>query len=100
MLAAIHFGIWPPSLLHIAAGLLHHVAGVGPALEMSAAKLALGVFLIAGTLPRLLDFHFVMWKLLRSGGGGPGLCCGQSCYPRDCGGRPPVLQLGISFYWN
>ena len=56
MLAAINFRIRPPGLFGIAASLLEHIRGVEPALQMSAAEFALGVFLVTGTLPRLLDF--------------------------------------------
>ena len=75
MFAAIDFGIRSPGLLGIATGLLDHVRGVEPALQVSAAEFALGVFLVAGTLARLLDLHFVMRKLGRSsrGFGGQGL---------------------------
>ena len=75
MFAAIDFGIRSPGLLGIATGLLDDVSAVEPALQVSAAEFALGVFLVAGTLARLLDLHFVMGKLGRSsrGFGGQGL---------------------------
>ena|SRR6266849_1873701 len=80
VLAAIHFRIRPPGLLGVAAGLLEHIRGVEPALEMSTAELALGILLVAGALPWLLEFHFVMRKLRGSGCG-----CGQKRCPRRCG---------------
>src|SRR5205823_7124957 len=59
VLAAVHFGIASPGLFNIAACLLENIVGVVPALEMAAAKLVLGVFLIAGTLANFLDLDFV-----------------------------------------
>jgi hypothetical protein len=86
MLATIYFSVRSPGLFYIAASLLHDVTSVGPALQMPAAELAFGVFLIAGALSLLFDFHFVMGELLRTRRGGSGLCCGQRSYPRRCGG--------------
>ncbi len=63
MLAAIHFGIRAPGLFGIAASLFDDIRGVKPSLEMAAAEFSLGVFFIAGALPRLLEFHFVVRKL-------------------------------------
>src|SRR6266853_7026929 len=61
--AAINFGVRSPGFRHITAFLFEHVGGVEPALQMSAAELALFVFLVAGTLSRLLDLYFVVRKL-------------------------------------
>jgi hypothetical protein len=63
MLAAVNLGIGAKRLLHIAAGFFHHVAGVEPVLQVSAAQLVLFVLLVAGTLPGLLHFDFVFGKL-------------------------------------
>src|ERR1700691_1777791 len=63
MFAAVDFRVRSPGFLGIAAGALHHIGGIEPALQMSAAELALFVFFIAGALPFLLDFYFVMGKL-------------------------------------
>ncbi len=70
MLTAIDLGIFSPGLFGIAAGLLLHVFRVEPALEMTAAELALGVLLIAGALPRLLDLDPVPGELRYFGGYG------------------------------
>src|SRR5690349_23174474 len=67
--AAINLRIRPPGLFGVTAGLLEHIRGVEPALQMSAAELALGVFLVTGALPWLLDFYFVMRELRWSGCG-------------------------------
>jgi hypothetical protein len=69
VLAAIDFRIRSPGLFGITASLLEHIRGVEPALQMSAAELALGVSLVTGALPWLLDFYFVMWELRWSGCG-------------------------------
>lgn len=84
MFAAINLGIVAPGLLYVTTSLFQHVRSVEPALEMPAAELSLGILLVAGTLPRLLDLDLVMRKLrrsLRSGGCG----CGQGIYPRRSG---------------
>ena len=46
MFAAVDLGVADPGFLHIAAGLLLHIRGVEPALEMPTAKLALCVLFI------------------------------------------------------
>lgn len=66
MLTSIYLRVRSPGFFRVAAGLLDHVGGIKPALQMSAAEFAFGVFFVAGTLSRLLDFHFVMGKLRRS----------------------------------
>src|SRR6266849_9033611 len=58
--AAIHFGVRSPGFLHITAFLFEHVGGIEPAFQVSAAELALFVFLVAGTLSRPLDLYFVV----------------------------------------
>ncbi len=95
MLATIYFGVPSPGLFYIAASLLHDVTSVGPALQMSAAELTFGVFLIAGALSLLFDFHFVMGELLRTRRGGSGLCCGQRTYPRRCGGGSASVRSDL-----
>src|ERR1700693_948036 len=92
MLTAIHLRIRSPGLFRIATALFDHVSRVEPALEVPAAELALGVLLIAGTLFRLLDFHFVMWKLR---GSSRGFGCGQSSYPRRCGSDAAGITIFI-----
>ena len=64
MLAAINFSVRSPRLLGITAGLLHHIGAVEPALQMPAAELAFGIFLITGSLSDFLGLYFVMRKLL------------------------------------
>ena len=87
MLAAIDFGIRTPGFLHVAARLLDRVRHIKPALEMSAAELTFGVFLIARALSHFLDFDFVVGKLLGSGRrGGSSFSYSQRSYPRRCGG--------------
>src|SRR6266581_5431436 len=81
MLAAVNFGLWPVLLFHIAAGLLFDIGAVIPALEMSGADLALGIFFIAGTLTGLLYFYLVVWKLGWSAF--RRLCGGGQCSPRE-----------------
>ena len=66
MLASINFSVRSPGLLGITAGLLHHIGAVEPSLQMSAAELAFGIFLVTGALSDFLSFHFVMRKLLWS----------------------------------
>jgi hypothetical protein len=61
VLAAIYFRLVTPSLPHIAAGLLDDIVVIKPMLKMSAAELALGVFLIAGALAGLLVLNLVIW---------------------------------------
>src|ERR1700730_68394 len=61
--AAINFGVGSPGFLHITAFLFEDVGGVEPAFQVSAAELALLVFLVAGTLARLLHLNCVLGKL-------------------------------------
>src|SRR5579862_8568357 len=63
VLAAINLGIFSPGFFRVAALLLQHIVGVEPALQMSAAELALFVLLVAGPLSALLELHFVMRQL-------------------------------------
>ena len=95
MFAAIDFGIAAPSLLHITAGLLQDIGSVEPVFEMTAAKLAFLVLLIASSLSRLLDFDFVLGKLRRSL---RARCygCGQKVHPRSSGQRRRILRLSYS----
>ncbi len=58
--AAIDFGVSSPGFFCVAASLFDHVGGVEPALQVSTAEFAFGVFLVAGALSRLLEFDFVM----------------------------------------
>jgi len=86
MFAAIDFRITTPGLLYVTTRLFEDVGYIKPALQMSAALLSLGVFFIAGALPWLLNFYFVMRKLGRSlGSGGRGFTYGQRIYPRSRG---------------
>jgi hypothetical protein len=80
MFAAIDFRIAPPGFLHIAASLLQHIRGVEPALQVSTAKLAFLVLLVAGPLSRLLDLDLVVGKLRRSQCA-RGRGCGQKVHP-------------------
>src|SRR5947209_4237692 len=50
MFTAINFGVFAPRLLHVAAVLFFDIAGVKPALQVTAAELAFGVFFVAGAL--------------------------------------------------
>src|ERR1700678_1277605 len=54
MFAAVALGIRSPGFLRVAASLLDDILRVEPAFQMSAAELALLIFLVAGTLPGLL----------------------------------------------
>src|SRR6202167_2948551 len=88
MLAAVDLGVRPPRFFHVAASLLDHILGIEPALQVSAAELAFFVFLVAGALPGLLNFDFVMRKLcgsLRSGS--RDFASRQSTYPHSRGTR-------------
>ena len=83
MFATIDFRIATPSLLYVATRLFEDVGRIEPALEVSAAQLALGVFFVAGALTRLFNFYFVMGKLGGSlDSGGHGFTDGQRIYPR------------------
>jgi hypothetical protein len=61
----VDFGVWSPGFFGVPAGLLDYVFGIEPAFQMAAAELALLIFLVTGTLSRLLDFDLVMRKLGR-----------------------------------
>src|ERR1700758_1390148 len=63
--AAIDLRIATPGFLDAAAFLLERIGGVKPALQMATAKLAFLVFFVAGALARLLDFDFMVGKLLQ-----------------------------------
>lgn len=63
MFTAVDLRVWPPGFFGIAAGLFDYVLAVEPALQMTAAKLALFVFLVTGALSSLLGFDFVMREL-------------------------------------
>src|SRR6202007_3217158 len=64
--ATIDLRIGSPGLFDAAALLLDSVGGVEPTLQMTAAELAFLVLLVAGALARLLDFDFMVRKLLQS----------------------------------
>src|ERR1700758_5458008 len=64
--AAIDLRIATPRFFDAAALLLERIGGVKPALQMATAKLAFLVFFVAGALARLLDFDFMVRKLLQS----------------------------------
>ena len=53
MFAAVDFRVRSPGFLRVAAGALHYIGGVKPALQMAAGEFALFVFLVAGALPLL-----------------------------------------------
>src|ERR1700758_2351871 len=76
--AAIYLGLRSPGFGNVAAFLLENVRHVVPALEMSAAEFSLRIFFVAGTLPRFLQFHFVIRKLRRSL-----WACGFGCRQRS-----------------
>src|ERR1700758_751293 len=63
--AAIDLRIATPGFFDAAAFLLERIGGVEPALQMAAAELAFLVFFVAGALARLLDFDFMVGKLLQ-----------------------------------
>src|ERR1700730_1304049 len=63
VLATIDFGVGSPGLFRIAASLFENVRGIEPALQMPAAEFALLIVLVAGALPRLLDFDLMVGKL-------------------------------------
>src|SRR5437870_3074139 len=75
VLQPIDFCDRPPCLLGISTSLLKDIFRVIPALEMTAAELSFWIFFIAGALPWLFDFYFVMRELF---GGDAGFGCGQS----------------------
>jgi len=85
VLAAIDFGIAAPGFFRVAAGLFQHIGGVEPALQMAAARFAFFVFFVAGALPRLLDFDFMM-RELRHG-------C-RSCTANFAGRQSGILRCG------
>ncbi len=99
MFATIDFCVASPRLFHIPTLPLDQVRQVEPALQMSAAGLALFVFFIAGALPRRFYFHFVARKLRGSCRVGyRRFACGQEIDPR-CGGlNPPISFTDSSFY--
>src|SRR5579862_4707431 len=91
MLAAINLGIGAPVFFYITARLLNNVCGVKPPFEMPAAELSFRVFLVAGALPRLLEFNLVIWKLrsgLRYSSGGQSVLSSQSRQSRRIADRP------------
>ena len=96
MFAAIDFSIAAPSLLHITARLLEDIGSVEPAFEVTAAKLALLVLLVASPLSRFLNFDFVLGKLRRSLHA-RAYGCGQYVHPRSSGQRRRILRLSV-FY--
>src|ERR1019366_244091 len=63
MFAAVNFAVVTVGLLRVPATLLHHIHRVIPALQVSAAEFSLVVLFVAGTLQRLLVFHFVVCQL-------------------------------------
>src|SRR5271157_1363781 len=63
VLTTIDFRLVAKALAHIATGLLQHIGQIEPALQMSAAELALCVRLVTGALERLLIFHLMFGKL-------------------------------------
>src|SRR5208283_1288809 len=69
--------------------LLDHIGRVEPALQVAAAKLSFFVFLVAGALPSLLDFHFVMGKLRRSVRARSGDFASRQRFILVCAARPP-----------
>ena len=64
ILTAINFGIRAPSLFDVSAVSFKHVGGIKPALKMSAARLALIIFFVAGALSGGFDLNFMIRKLL------------------------------------
>src|SRR5262245_10126673 len=46
--ATVDFGVWAPGLFDVSTLALDHVFHVEPALQVSAAELSLGIFLVAG----------------------------------------------------
>src|SRR3979411_1467732 len=88
MLAAVDLGIRTPRLLRVPAGLLQYVNGIEPPLQVPAAELTLFIFLVARTLPCLLDLDLMMRKLRRSfGSRGRDFARRQWTYPHSCGAR-------------
>src|SRR3981081_1072666 len=88
MLAAVDLCIRTPGLLRVPASLLQYVNGIDPPLQVPAAELSLLVFLVTGTLSRLLDLDLVMRKLRRSfGSRGRDFARRQWTYPHLCGAR-------------
>jgi hypothetical protein len=63
---AIDFGVVTPGATHVTTLLFDDVVDVEPTLEMSAAKLVLGVLFITGALPRFLHLDLVIGELLGS----------------------------------
>ena len=96
MFATIDFGIAAPSFFDIPAGLLQDIGSVEPAFEMTAAKLAFFVLLVASPLSRFLNFDFVLGKLRRSLHA-RAYGCGQYVHPRSSGQRRRILRLFV-FY--
>jgi len=84
VLTAIDFRVRTPGFFRVSALLLEHISRVIPAFKMSAAELALSIFLVAGTLPGLFQFYFVMRELFRRN---TGFGCGQSLILVDAAGR-------------
>src|SRR5271157_1550816 len=63
VLTTVDFHLVAKRLPDIATGLLQHIGQIEPALQVSAAQLALRVRLVAGALERLLIFHLMFRKL-------------------------------------
>src|SRR5271157_4757689 len=63
VLTTVDFHLVAKLLPDIATGLLQHIGQIEPALQVSAAKLALRVRLVTGALERLLIFHLMFRKL-------------------------------------
>src|ERR1051325_7509695 len=82
MLAAIHFGVRSPGFFGVAAGLLQHVSGIKPALQVPPAELPFLILFVAGALPGLLYFDLMMGKLRDILGAGSGhFASRQRTYP-------------------
>lgn len=98
MLTAVHFGIRSPGFFGVTARLLDDIRAIEPAFQVSAARFAFFVFLVASALPCLLDLHFMMRELrrgLRAGSRHFARCQGLTLVRAD---RAAGVSLRASLY--
>jgi hypothetical protein len=99
MLAAVDLGIRTPRLLRVPASPLQYVNGIEPPLQVPTAELSLFIFLVARTLPRLLNLDLMMRKLRRSfSSRGCDFARRQCTYPQSRGARAADFALRATLY--
>jgi hypothetical protein len=91
--ATVNLGVFSPRFFRIATSPLHHVGGIEPALQMTAASFAFIIFLVAGALPILLYLHLVIRELRGSLWISPSDFAGSQTSPRSRGAYAAGFSL-------